>query len=205
MSEPRQVVDIADAWAEREPERVCLTFHPEGRPPVPVTYGSLRADVLAWAIGLARVAIQPGAPIVVLARSAPGFVAAFLAAQRGGLLAIPCPPPDPLEPSGRVHERLAAILARSGATVLVDPIPGPETADLPAALGHRGWRVVDPSSIQDVEGQALPRPAPANPFAYCQFTSGSGGRAKGGPALPTRTSWLLSGPEPRRTTWANRT
>jgi hypothetical protein len=65
MSEPRQVVDIADAWAEREPERVCLTFHPEGRPPVPVTYGSLRADVLAWAIGLARVAIQPGAPIVL--------------------------------------------------------------------------------------------------------------------------------------------
>jgi hypothetical protein len=65
MSEPRQVVDIADAWAEREPERVCLTFHPEGRPPVPVTYGSLRAHVLAWAIGLARVAIQPGAPIVL--------------------------------------------------------------------------------------------------------------------------------------------
>ena len=179
MTEPRRIVDIADAWAEREPERVCLTFHPGGRPAVPVTYGALRADVLAWARGLARLAIPPGAPVVVLARSAPGFVAAFLAAQRADLLAIPCPPPDPLEPSGRVQERVAAILGRSGATVLVDPTPGPETADLPAALGRRGLRVVDPSSIQDAEGEAAPRRAPAGTFAYCQFTSGSGGRAKG--------------------------
>ena len=179
MTGARRIVDIAEAWAEREPERVCLTFHPGGQPLVAVTYGSLRADVLTWARGLAGLAIPPGAPVVVLARSTPGFVAAFLAVQRAGLLAIPCPPPDPLEPSGRVHERVAAILARSSATVLVDPTPGPETADLPAALGHRGWRVVDPSSIQDARGQAAPRPAPASPFAYCQFTSGSGGRAKG--------------------------
>ena len=78
-----------------------------------------------------------------------------------------------------MQERVAAILGRSGATVLVDPTPGPETADLPVALGRRGLRVVDPSSIQDAEGEAAPRRAPAGTFAYCQFTSGSGGRAKG--------------------------
>ena len=144
-----------------------------------MTYGSLRADALAWARGLARLALEPGSPVVVVARPAPGFVAAFLAVQQAGLLAIPCPPPEPLEPRGRVHERVGAILARSGATTLVDPTPGAETADLSAALGRRGIGLVDPRAIQDAEGHAPPRPARTSPFAYCQFTSGSGGRAKG--------------------------
>ena len=179
MGEPRRIVDFVAQWAERQPERVCLTFHQRTGPPISVTYGALWEDTLACARGLRRLMLDPGAPVVVLAHSSRPFVSTFLAVQHAGLLAVPCPPPEPLESGRSARQRVAHIIERSQATVLLDPDPGPGTGPLRDELAPRGVSVLDPSTLREAGSAAAPESGPDCPFAYCQFTSGSGGRAKG--------------------------
>ena len=179
MGEPRRIVDFVSRWAERQPERVCLTFHQRSGPPIPVTYGALWEDTLACARGLRRLMRDPGAPVIVLAHTSRPFVSTFLAVQHAGLLAVPCPPPEPLESGRSARQRVAHIIERCQATILLDPDPGPGTGQLREDLAPRGVSVLDPSTLREAGSAAAPEPGPDSPFAYCQFTSGSGGRAKG--------------------------
>jgi len=178
MRSPRRIVDFVGMWADRQPERVCLTFHPRVDSAAPVTYGDLWTEALAWARGLGALGLDPGAPVVVLARTSRAFVSMFLGLQQAGLLAVPCPPPEPLENGRSTRERVSHILDGCRASVVLDPEPGAGAQDLRADLTGRGVRVLDPTWIGEAAGSAAP-PAGASPFAYCQFTSGSGGRAKG--------------------------
>ena len=184
MDEPRRIVDFVGRWAERQPERVCLTFHASAThtglgPPIPVTYGALWEETLAYSRSLARLRLGLGAPVVVLSRSVRQFVPVFLAVQHAGLLAVPCPPPEPMETGRRARERVGDILERCRATVLLDPAPGAEAGDFVADLALRGVSVFDPARLREAGDGAAPAAGPGCPFAYCQFTSGSGGRAKG--------------------------
>lgn len=178
MTAPKRVVDIVHDWAERDPDRVCLTFYEREGSPHAVTYGSLSREASAYATLFAARGLPIGASVVVFAHSVPSFVSAFLGAQEAGLVAVPCPPPEPLETGRRVQERVMEILDRCGAESLVNPAPGPGDAELALALAGKRRMLLTPTDVADAAG-AYSRALRESPLAYCQFTSGSGGRAKG--------------------------
>ena len=163
-------------WAQRVPERVCLSFH-TGDSVEQVTYGELAGRASAHARLFRERGLAPGDAVVLLAHSAPGFVAAFLGAQEAGLLAVPSPPPEPFESARRVRERMREILARCRARALLGSAP--LDGELSAALGETGVAVLAPPAAVAGDPEHGAGDAHGFPLAYCQFTSGSGGRAKG--------------------------
>jgi acyl-CoA synthetase (AMP-forming)/AMP-acid ligase II len=174
------VSETVRRWAEREPERVCLSFHAAEGAAESVTYADLAHQAFVHACLFRAHGLRPADAVVLFARSTPGFVAAFLGAQEAGLLAVPCPPPEPLESARRVRERVREIFTRCRARALLDPVPMPLDAELASALAGAGVAVLAPPAL--VRADPAPSGAPdAGGFslAYCQFTSGSGGRARG--------------------------
>ena len=176
----QSVSEIVQRWAERAPERTCLSFYERGEVTDRLTYGDLARRASAHARLVRRRGLHQGDAVVLLAHSAPGFVAAFLGAQEAGLLAVPCPPPEPLESARRVAQRVTEILSQCRARALLNPAPASVDAELGPALAQAGIEVLaspEPGAIDPAEAGA--ESADRFPLAYCQFTSGSGGRAKG--------------------------
>jgi acyl-CoA synthetase (AMP-forming)/AMP-acid ligase II len=177
VSTRQRVIDVVRERAEREPDRICLTFHKPDGPAESLTYEALVRDACAYARALRAQRLTAGSMVVVTAPTAPQFVAAFLGIQQAGLIPIPAPPPEPLSGAARYRERLLDIVERSRAAAVVIPAE-PPPADLQDMLAAGG--------VALVTAQAAPRGSemsewaePDTRIAYCQFTSGSGGRAKG--------------------------
>src|SRR5262245_24264518 len=135
---PTRVVDVVRRWAARDPDRLCLAFHQGEQLRERVSYGALAREAGRWARLFRARDLQPGDPVVLLAHAVPAFPAAWLGAQQAGLLAVPCPPPEPLESGRRLRERTTDILDRCGARALVDPASGTPHPDLaPVLARHR--------------------------------------------------------------------
>lgn len=176
MSVSRAVRDLAG----RDPDRVCLTFHRGDAGPNRITYADLARRVSAWARLFQARGLCPGDVLVIFAPSEPAFIEAFLGAQEAGLLPVTCPPPEPLESGRRVGQRVGEILKRCRARALVSPIPGVATSELAASLAPGGAMILEaPESPAGRRSDPGPVSAAPHRFAYCQFTSGSGGVAKG--------------------------
>ncbi|MFI9328789.1 amino acid adenylation domain-containing protein [Kitasatospora sp. NPDC052868] len=156
----RTVLDLVRAQAEATPEAVAVTGG--GRR---LTYRELLARVDELASALAAAGVRPGDLVALhLDRTAelPAVLLAVLATGAGYL------PLDPAYP----EERLAFILADSGATLLLaDREPAPRVAAAaPAVL-----------RLADARGGGAPvgtLPGPED-RAYVLYTSGSTGRPKG--------------------------
>jgi acyl-CoA synthetase (AMP-forming)/AMP-acid ligase II len=169
------VSDAVRRWAERAPDRLCVTVHSrDGQ--AAVTYRELARHAAAYARHFRARGLRPGDAVVLFAQTVGGFIAALLAAQDTGLVAVPCPPPEPLESARRVAQRVREIFAQSRARALLDPAqPQPET-ELTDAVAESGAMLLEAVDTSDGED---PGGVERGPYAYCQFTSGSGGRAKG--------------------------
>lgn len=99
------------------------------------TYGELAARVTLGATRLADADLEPGAAVVIAARSPAAFCMAALAAWRGGLVVVPADPRAP-EPA------VASLAARAGASaVLTD---GDDGAPFSIALHVKDRRAHDP-------------------------------------------------------------
>ena len=177
--ESGRIVDIVRERAEREPERVCLTFYGPRDEPDQVTYGSLHREAAAFATVFRNHGLAPGSSVVLFAYSNRQFVSAFLGMQSAGLLAIPVPRPEPLEPGRRSQERVAEIFQRCQARALFNPTSEPPTEELTSLLRAHQVALLGPGELDRLDGREDPVPDEPYPFAYCQFTSGTGGRAKG--------------------------
>ena len=167
-------------WAARAPDRICLTFHAGDAIAERLTYSELARRASAHARLFVSRGLVPGDAVILFARSEADFVAAFLGAQEAGLLPVPCPPPEPLESARRVRERMREIFARCSARALLDPGSAPIDGEIQAALGEMGVAVLGPLDVAAAPA-TISKAAGAErfPLSYCQFTSGSGGRAKG--------------------------
>ena len=172
------VSELVHRWAERDPDHACLTFHAGESTTDRLTYADLARRSSAHARLFASRGLRSGDAVILFAHSSPGFVAAFLGAQEAGLLPVPCPPPEPLESARRVRERMREIVARCAGRALYDPASAPLDDELRGELEAGGVTLL---GERDVEAAAdVSAPAGARlPLSYCQFTSGSGGRAKG--------------------------
>jgi acyl-CoA synthetase (AMP-forming)/AMP-acid ligase II len=171
-----RIVDIVGDRAHRQPERVALTFHGPGDKIEELTYGELAHEAGAYAAAFVRRGLPPESLIVILAPSVRGFVSAFIGAQQAGLVAVPAPSPELLGPQARYRERLLDIVRQSRAAAVFSPIEQ-STDVLRAELAAGGVSFITPAVLSEAADEA-----PAGRYcslAYCQFTSGSGGRAKG--------------------------
>jgi acyl-CoA synthetase (AMP-forming)/AMP-acid ligase II len=176
-----RVVDFVRKWADRAPNRKCLFFYGRDEAVDEVTYDTLWREAMAWTACFRHRGLRPGDPVILIAHPARPFVSAFLAAQHSGLLAVPCPPVEPLETARRVRERMTEILDRCKARAVVDPLPGRARNDLGIEFVEEGLLFMTPAELgdSDAASESVPETAKTCPFAFCQFTSGSGGRAKG--------------------------
>ena len=172
-----RAVDIVQQWADHDAARTALTFYDSAGRAEPATYGRLAQEASASAALFRRRGLRPGDAVVLLARTVRPFVSALLGAQQVGLLAIPCPAPGILESGRRVADRVDEILRRSAARAVFDPVPGPPDPDLAAALSRGGVALLTAADVGDLG--AADDAGGTVPFAYCQFTSGSGGAPKG--------------------------
>ncbi|SME90659.1 amino acid adenylation domain-containing protein [Tistlia consotensis] len=146
------------AGAERRPAAVALI---EGEREV--TYGELLARSTALAERLVEAGLEPGRPVAFALERSVDFVVALLATLQGAGVALPLD-------LGHPGERLAAMVADSGAALLV-------ARGRPAWLTTEGCRVVGPDA-PPAKGLALPQARPED-AAYLIYTSGSTGRPKG--------------------------
>ncbi|OBF11846.1 non-ribosomal peptide synthetase [Mycobacterium sp. ACS4331] len=132
--------------AARTPESVALSF--DGGH---LSYGELDALTDRMAAGLQARGVRAEVPVAIRLPRGPQYVIAMFAVLKAGGMIVPLDPAMP-------DERIADILAQSGAEVVVDE-DWPTPDDLPA-----GWRAADiaPDSA-----------------AYAVFTSGTTGKPKG--------------------------
>jgi amino acid adenylation domain-containing protein len=154
-----------EAQAARTPDAVALVF--DGRP---TTYAELDAHANRVAHHLRALGVGPDTLVGLCTERTPRTIAALLGILKAGGAYVPL---DPAYPA----DRLAYMLADSGATVLVS-----ETALLPG-LRTDGVRVVD-LDRDDALIAARPSTSPGVPvdterLAYIIYTSGSTGRPKG--------------------------
>jgi acyl-CoA synthetase (AMP-forming)/AMP-acid ligase II len=176
VTRPTESVSAAvRRWADRDPDRPSVAFHRGDTVPHRLSYAELAGRSSAWARRFQDHGLRSGDTVVILAPSDPEFVAAFLGAQEAGLLPVPCPPPEPLEGGRRVGQRFSEILGRCRARGLASPVSGVLPSTLVSDLASD--RVV---VMEGPAGSASdPLETTPQPFAYCQFTSGSGGVVKG--------------------------
>lgn len=172
-----RAVDVVRARAEKDAARVAVTFYDSAGLADAVTCGALVREAAACAALFRRRGLSSGDRVVILAHSVRTFVSALLGAQQAGLLAVPCPAPAPLESGRRVRERVDEIRRRVAARAVFDPREAGADDEVAGMLGA-GPDVLTAADIGTGDDAAAVDAAPI-PFAYCQFTSGSGGQAKG--------------------------
>src|SRR5688572_13927422 len=195
-------------WAARTPDRVCLTFHAGDAVAERFTYHELVRRASAHARLFTSRGLVPGDAVILFAHSSPGFVAAFLGAQEAGLLPVPCPPPEPLESARRVRERMREIVARCAGRALYDPAAAPLDDELRGELESAGVTLLAERDVEAATGAPAPTVARLA-LSYCQFTSGSGGRAKGvllthesvAANIRAMTRWFGTTPDDVAVTW----
>lgn len=80
---------VSDAWAEREPDRICLEhFSPDGRHPS-LTYGELRDRSAAFANALTALGVRAGDRVALLLPQSFETVIAHVAIYKMGAIALP--------------------------------------------------------------------------------------------------------------------
>ncbi len=132
-----------------------------------VTYGELRRDVAGLQAGLAGLGLDVGDRIGVVAGNTVEFVLGWLAAARGGFVAVPLNPGSPLP---ELTRELAAVGARA-------VVRGPRTPELDRSQLPVLEHVVE---VDDLAGLIATEPAdlverePAD-LAVLMFTSGTAG------------------------------
>ncbi|MEE1929010.1 amino acid adenylation domain-containing protein [Streptomyces sp. TRM 70351] len=140
----------------------------------PLTYAALDLRTSRLADRLRGLGVTAETPVALLLDHAPEIVTAFLAVAKSGGCYVPVHPSLP-------PERIDALLAETGAAVLVTNRPGhsSRTADDPSPLptvrlGEELWRELDATP-----GTLPPPTVDPGQLAYVMHTSGSTGRPKG--------------------------
>ncbi|MEU0148673.1 amino acid adenylation domain-containing protein [Streptomyces sp. NPDC006288] len=169
---------LVAAQTARTPDAVAVDFGGET-----LTYAGLDRAADRIARRLAAEGVGPGSLVAVSAERSLGLVAGLLGVLRTGAGYTPLEPDYPAE-------RLAFMLADSGATVLLTqrglPVPGDCAA--------RVLLLDDPAQWEEAGPERPVRGPDADDIAYMIYTSGSTGRPKGVPnthrAIVNRLLWM---------------
>src|SRR4051812_22166899 len=172
------LVDAVRWWAEQRPEHVALAFLPDGEQErARLTYADIDRAARRTAAGLRQLA-APGDRVLLCCSSSPDFVSSFLGCLYAGIIAVPVPAPG----TTRHIDRLAGIVADSGATLVLadaDTIGRFGVQPGEPFMGIR-WATVPDLHTGATEGAEWTAAAPEpDGVAFLQYTSGSTSTPKG--------------------------
>ncbi|MEA3179826.1 MAG: hypothetical protein QOI59_3349, partial [Gammaproteobacteria bacterium] len=153
---------LFESQAAESANNVAISF--EGSS---LTYGELNARANELARVLVSAGAQRGEMVGVCMQRSPLLLISLLAVQKSGATYVPLDPEFPVE-------RLAYMLADSGAKVLLSAGNLPSGLELPAGIA-----VVDAAAVPKGSQANLPDAPGPNDAAYVLYTSGSTGRPKG--------------------------
>ena len=173
---PNDLVDLLNARALHEGERVAYTFLEDGRTETgSLTYGELdRAArrIAAWLLDHA----DRGDRALLIYPSGLEFLKAFFGCLYAGVIAVPLYPPR----RNRIDQRIESVGADAQATValtttqiLFDMQRRVENA---RALEQIPWRATDKEDVAERDAEFQPE---ASTIAFLQYTSGSTAAPKG--------------------------
>jgi natural product biosynthesis luciferase-like monooxygenase protein len=177
------LVDLLRSRADTQGEDLLYRFLETGDVDGPVeTWSYARLDARARAVG-ALLSADGGRGERALLLYPPGleFVAGFMGCLYGGVVAVPCYPPDPTRLE-RTLPRLRAIAKDCGARYVLTTQAIQEMAEFftPQApeLGELRWVATD--AVPEGRAAEWARPdVDADSLAFLQYTSGSTGTPKG--------------------------
>jgi amino acid adenylation domain-containing protein len=155
--------DLVDHWITRTPDAIAVRQEDDTR-----TYAELGALSTKVAAGLAGLGCGPESAVALLLERTVDLPAALLGVSRAGCGYVPLDPAHP-------PERLAAIVADSGAAVVITSGPPPDWLAGSAAKAV-GLDELAGVGDPDLRGSGASHP---DQVAYVLFTSGSTGRPKG--------------------------
>ncbi len=146
------------------------------------TYGQLRDQVSRLQAGLSALGLEPGDRVAILCANNWYFVVSYLAALRGGMVAVPL---NPQSPAPEVERQLAAVEARC---IVVGPsgratMAGVERAAVPSLEHLLTCAGVALEGAHDLDTVMDTEPAPLvereeGDLAVLMFTSGTAGSPK---------------------------
>ncbi|MEU6217670.1 AMP-binding protein [Streptomyces sp. NPDC047022] len=188
-------------WLEEPSTRAGVNFGTGEGSWRRLSYAELAGLSRRAAHALLRAGTGRGDIVALLLPASPEFVAAFFGTLLAGATPAPLPPPIADAPTGASpDDRMAALLAaaRPRAVIAQGTPPHPLPPGIP---------LLHSAALLDDEEETGPRRPPA-PLGLVQFTSGSGGRARGvaldaaalAGHVATIREWLEAGPG---TVWAS--
>ncbi|HVS01107.1 MAG TPA: amino acid adenylation domain-containing protein, partial [Thermoanaerobaculia bacterium] len=163
-----------EAWAQRTPDAVAVTFGDES-----LCYGELDRRANRLAHRLLEAGVKPGSRVCLSVERGFGLVEGILGILKAGCAYVPLDPSYP-------QERLAWIQEDAGAAAALTPDPSPDRPPAPPGEGsEESWEIksASPSPLSRGPGGRLGEggqggEGPDWP-AYVIYTSGSTGRPKG--------------------------
>ncbi len=175
-SERANLADLVRAAAARRPEAVALVHLSGSADRTTVTWDALDADVEATAAGLvSELGLRSGARVALALGSSPGFVTAYFAVLRAGLVAVPLN-------TGYTAPELAQLLHDADADVVLCDDSTQAVVEEAVAGTHRA--LVDPAGLDSVTAAGRGHRAEGGgrggeDLAVLLFTSGTSGRPRG--------------------------
>lgn len=161
-------------WAEREPERVAVTFLRDGVEPERwVTYADLDRRARMVAVGLQR-RCTVGDRVVLAFGEGIEFVEAFFGCLYAGMIAVPAPPLDAARLK-RSIARLRSIVANARPALILTDDPHERVGDTFEPTPCLRLETFDSVCADSWHEPALT----AQDMAYLQYTSGSTTSPKG--------------------------
>jgi thioester reductase-like protein len=162
------IADGLARWAVRKPDAIAVRLLRAGLPAVEITYGELERNVCELASVL-REQTRCGDRALLLFKTGPQFVTAFLACLRAGLVAVPVRLPTPRESQAR----LLGIAADCQPSLILTQ-SGVRGAFGSYDLAQRIIEIDRPFSASNVG-----EPDRRTDLALLQYTSGTTGTPKG--------------------------
>jgi len=168
---PSNLADLVGWWARATPDAVALVepvpLLPQGQGRHELRWSELDERLDAVAAGLTALGLVAGQRLALLGANSAAFVVAHLAALRAGVVVVPVNPQS-------TPDELAAVLADSGARVLLTDAPSE------AAAAVRVLPLSDAGLDELAASGAVPVHSPQDPeaLAVLLYTAGTSGQPK---------------------------
>lgn len=161
--------------AENQPDNVAIVLLKGGKEVATPTYSDLVAQARRVAAGLLAQGVKPGDRVAIMLPTEIDFFAALYGTLWMGAVPVPLYPPVRLDQAQDFIARQDAILANSGARILISL---PQLAPMAELLKSRS-SVKGVSSVKALSEFGAAPLGPRGHLGLIQYTSGSTGQPKG--------------------------
>ena len=179
---PRNAETLIEAleWHVRQhPDRTHVRFFEDEGEGFTLSYGQLNAEAGKIAAGIQALGLRQGQAVAIMLPTSPEYFHCFIGVLLAGGVPVPMYPPARMSQLEEHLRRSVAILANSGASLLITVAEGKRHAKPLRSLVESLSQVVSVEELAEASGTCATPPLNGNDVAFLQYTSGSTGAPKG--------------------------